>query len=355
MNNYLSANFKYYKDSNAIAEIGHVQRSFAKNKNVIEEFSKDNFSSKFDIFKKYKEQVKLAEEQKKKKFQKNGNMFLDCVLAFSEQQFEDLKRTSFDYQFEMREALDDYAERVKQKTGLTPLGWAFHADEGHYNEVEKRYVMNYHAHLIFLNYNFNTKKQPLRDLQKRGNESVWSKLQDEAQLSFENLGFQRGESKEATNKKHLEKDGFIAQKQEQSLQFLDSVLEKADLLEQQIDEHLKRKAKIDEAKKIVDSFVIEIQKSSFARKVLDAVKLKNRSFYDRCGSVFQNVYDLLFKNSDEKLEHTVEKKKELLEAREKISSAKNSPFIDKLFDDFRLIDDKRNERVKAAGFKNVSL
>lgn len=355
MKNYVSANFKYYKDSNASAEIGHVQRSFAKNKNVIEEFSKENFSSQFDIFKKYKEQVKLAEEQKKKKFQKNANMFLDCVLAFSEQQFEELKRTSFDYQTEMREALDDYAERVKQKTGLTPLGWAFHADEGHYKEEENRYVMNYHAHLIFLNYNFETKKQPLRDLQKRGNESVWSKLQDDAQSSFENLGFQRGGSKEATNKKHLEKDDFIEQKREQSLQFLDAVLKKTDLLEQQIDEHLQRKAKINEAKKIVDSFVIEIQKSSIPQKIISYVKDKNKSFYDRCSAVFQNVYALLFCNSDVKLENALEKKKELLEARKKVSSAKSLSSIDKLFDDFRLIDDKRSEIIerRRAGFKNV--
>lgn len=352
MKNYVSANFKYYKHSNASAEIGHVQRSFAKNKNVIEKFSQDNFSSKFDILTRYKEQVRLAEEQKEKKFQKNSNLFLDCVLAFSEQQFEELKRTSFDYQTEMREALDDYAERVKQKTGLTPTGWAFHADEGHYNEEEKRHVMNYHAHLIFLNYNFETKKQPLRDLQKRGSESVWSKLQDEAQSSFENLGFQRGESKEATNKKHLEKDDFIEQKQEQSLQIIDAVLEKADLLEQQIDEHLQRKAKIDEAKKIVDSFVIEIQKSFIAQKIINYVKEKNKGFYDRCSAVFQNVYALLFSNSDEKPENTLEKKKELLKAREKISNVKNSSPIDKLFDDFRLIDDKRSERRKA-GFKNV--
>lgn len=355
MKNYVSANFKYYKDSNASAEIGHVQRSFAKNKNVIEEFSRDNFSSNFDIFKKYKEQVKLAEEQKNKKFQKNSNMFLDCVLAFSESQFEELKRTSFDYQTEMREALDNYSERVRQKTGLMPVGWAFHADEGHYNEEEKRYVMNYHAHLIFLNYNFNTKKQPLRDLQKRGNESVWSKLQDEAQLSFENLGFQRGESKKATNKKHLEKDDFIEHKQGQSLQFLDAVLEKADLLEQQLDEHLQRKAKIDEAKKLVDAFIGEIKKSSIAQKIISYVKEKNKSFYDRCNAVFQNVYALLFNNSNEKLENALEKKKELLEARGKISGIKNSASIDRIFDDFRLIDDKRSEisERRKAGLKNV--
>lgn len=323
MKNYVSANFKYYKDSQAKGEIGHVQRSFLKNKNVIEEFSTNNFSSNNDILKEYQNQIKLAKAQKGKKFQKNANTFLDCVLSLSEAQFEELKETSLDYQSDMRECLNDYAKRVEEKTGFKSLGWVFHADEGHYNEDQQRYVMNYHAQMIFLNYNFETKKQPLRDLQKRGNESVWSKLQDEAELSFEKLGFRRGENKENTKKEHLEKDRFIFEKNRVAIDEVNSVLEKAQLLETRIEN-------LNKAKNIVDKFIEQIQRSSLFLSIQKKVEASNPKFYEHCKSTFTTVYELLFSSSSE----TIKLKDELVrfvETGSENEKDKNLSTIEKLF------------------------
>lgn len=291
MKNYVSANFKYYKDSQAKGEIGHVQRSFLKNKNVIEGFSKNNFSSNNDILKDYQSQIKLAEAQKGKKFQKNANTFLDCVLSLSEAQFNDLKETSLDYQSDMRECLNDYAKRVEEKTGFKSLGWVFHADEGHYNEEQKRYIMNYHAQMIFMNYNFETKKQPLRDLQKRGSESIWSNLQDEAELSFKKIGFKRGESKENTKKEHFEKDQFVFEKNREAIDRINSILEKADLLESRIEN-------LNKAKNIVDEFTKQMQKSSVFLSIQQKVEASSPKFYEYCKNTFKSVYELLFTSSD---------------------------------------------------------
>lgn len=345
MKNYVSANFKYYKDSQAKGEIGHVQRSFLKNKNVIEEFSKNNFSSNNDILKEYQNQIKFAETQKGKKFQKNANTFLDCVLSLSEEQFDELKETSFDYQSDMRECLNDYAKRVEEKTGFKSLGWVFHADEGHYNEEQKRYVMNYHAQMIFLNYNFETKKQPLRDLQKRGNESVWSKLQDDAELSFKKIGFKRGESKENTKKEHLEKDQFIFEKNRVAIDEVNSILEKAQLLETRIEN-------LNKAKNIVDKFIEQMQKSSLFLSIQKKIEASNPKFYEHCKSTFTTVYDLLFSSSNE----IVELKNELVRCVEVDSESnkeKNLSTIEKLFFSDAVKDESHHQKQKIkAGMKN---
>lgn len=343
MKNYVSANFKYYKDSQAKGEIGHVQRSFLKNKNVIEEFSKNNFSSNNDILKEYQNQITLAEAQKGKKFQKNANTFLDCVLSLSEAQFDELKETSFDYQSDMRECLNDYAKRVEEKTGFKSLGWVFHADEGHYNEVQKRYVMNYHAQMIFLNYNFETKKQPLRDLQKRGSESVWSNLQDEAELSFAKVGFQRGESKENTKKEHVEKDQFIFEKNRLAMDKINGVLEKTELLETRIEN-------LSKAKSIVDKFIEQMQKSSLFLSVQKKIEAFNPKLYEYCKSTFTTVYGLLFSSSSE----IAELKNELVQFVETDSGDKkdkNLSTIEKLFFSDMKPDELHHNKIKG-GVKN---
>ena len=105
-------------------------------------------------------------------------------------------------------------DQVQEKTGLTPVGWAFHADEGYKNPETGEIAMNYHAQLIFFNHDFKTGKAPLRDMQKRGSESPWSNLQDLAGQIFKPLGFVRGKPKDDLHADHLEKDDFIARKHE---------------------------------------------------------------------------------------------------------------------------------------------
>lgn len=212
MNNYVSFNAKYYKNSQSEGEIGHVQRVFTENKNSIKELQRNNFDCGYSIIDRYKDIYAQAEQHKGKKLQKNANTFIDGVLAFSRDQFEFLMKSP-QYKRVVSNHIDDFMQQVKAQTGLEPVGWAFHADEGHKDPETGDLKINYHAQLIFFNHDFKTGKAPLRELQQRGSESAWSKLQDLAGQVFQPLGFVRGVSKDMTHQKHTEKDDYIAQKQ----------------------------------------------------------------------------------------------------------------------------------------------
>lgn len=212
MKNYVSFNAKYYKNSNAAGEIGHVQRVFAENTNQIKQFAADNFGCGYNIYDRYKEVFKQVEDIKKKKIQENANTFMDGVLSFSRDQMLEIMQDP-DWKTSFSNHINDFMQDVKEKTGMEPLGWEMHMDEGHKDPETGEYKMNYHAQCIFFNYDFKTNKAPLRDLMGRKGESIWSKLQDTAAQRFEDLGFVRGVSADMTKAKHQEKDDFIASKQ----------------------------------------------------------------------------------------------------------------------------------------------
>lgn len=228
MKNYVAFNAKYYKNSNASGEIGHVQRVFHKNKNAIEELTFMNFGCGYDIYERYKETYKKVEEIKGKKIQENSNTFMDGVLAFSNDQIIKLMEEDPNWKKSLSNHIEMYMQDVKKATGLEPLGWEMHMDEGHTNK-DGINVINYHAQLIFFNFDFETKKAPLRDLMGRKGDSIWSKLQDLAGQRFEPLGFQRGLSADMTKIKHKEKDQYIDEKHKELEQ-------KIELLEEQIDQ-----------------------------------------------------------------------------------------------------------------------
>jgi len=210
--NFVSFNVEYYKNSNAAGEIGHVQRVFAENTNQIKEFAKDNFGCGYNIYDRYKDVYKQVEDIKKKKIQENANTFIDGVLSFSRDQMLEIMKDP-DWKTSFSEHIEQFMQDVKDKTGMEPLGWEMHMDEGHKDPVTGKYKMNYHAQCIFFNYDFKTNTAPLRKLEGRKGESIWSKLQGTAGQRFEDLGFVRGVSADMTKAKHKKKDDFIASKQ----------------------------------------------------------------------------------------------------------------------------------------------
>lgn len=82
--------------------------------------------------------------------------------------------------------------------------------------------MNIHAHITFFNYDFEKEKSVLRTLQKQD----FKEMQDIAANSFQKAGlnFIRGEGKEITNKKHLERNEFILSQQQQQIENYDLIL-----------------------------------------------------------------------------------------------------------------------------------
>lgn len=238
MKNYVSANAKYYKNSNASGAFGHILRTFLENKNVFPEYTKNNFSSP-DIMKKYQELYSNHQSNLKKKMTGKENTFLDIVVAFSLDTFEELEKNLSKEELEekLKLSMNSFLNTLKMNYGFEPVGFAFHLDEGHICPETGILKRNIHAHAIVYNYDFKNKVAPLRKMKKEH----FSEWQDLAGHSFAPLGFQRGVSKEETLKNHLEKDIYVAEKHkvlEQEIEKLKTTVKRGNL-------------KVEELKKIV--------------------------------------------------------------------------------------------------------
>ncbi|RHW76455.1 hypothetical protein D1094_09095 [Colwellia sp. RSH04] len=140
--------------------------------------------------------------------------------------------------------LKRYCQVIKSEWGFEPLGFDFHVDEGRYEspimkesnsfqnsfycENESKidafsdglFIRNIHCHVQFINFDFVNKIAPLRHLMSKGKNAVgktkqlnpnFEKIQDIAFSTFKRLGFERGESKNITGRKHLKKEEFVKQ------------------------------------------------------------------------------------------------------------------------------------------------
>lgn len=220
--NFVSNNFKYYKNSNASGELGHVNRLFEENKNAFPEYTKDNFGSG-NLYEKYKsiyERVNEVKSQQERTSKLNDKSitFIDGAFSFSLDRWEELEKeyTKEKLQELITDRMNTYMDKFKKKFGYEPIGFEMHLDEGHEKQIEakknnpeQKLVRNIHAHVCFFNFDFETKTAPHRKMKKKH----WSQCQDLAAECFEDLGFQRGISKDKTKKQHLDKDAFIAEKQ----------------------------------------------------------------------------------------------------------------------------------------------
>jgi len=212
-NKFCAVNAKYYKDSNISAVIGHVEREFAVNKNVLpeEHIQYSNFGdTKLSI--KYAAIKKQAELKKGRKFQKNSNTLIDAVVILSQAQVDNLisKKGFKWFEAAATQCIREWQQDIKQKYGFEPLGFEFHLDEGYVDKNNNLKSRNYHAHVEFFNYNFKLGIQPLRNLKRED----WSYLQDMIAKRFKKMGFDRGKSKDHTKREHLEKDDYIRHKHE---------------------------------------------------------------------------------------------------------------------------------------------
>lgn len=240
MKDFVSLNFKYYKDSSASGVLGHINRKFKVNRNAFSTHTKNNFGD-VDLSIKYQELKNQVVNAKGKAIRKDATTLLDGVLVFSLEQFENLER-AFKTK-ELQDALSlytrEYMQIIKDQYGLEPLGFQFHLDEGH---VKNQLVRNVHAHLTFYNYDFKTGKSRWRELRRKD----FSKMQDIAGTTFSDMGFRRGNSKEVTKNVHLKKDRYIEQKQNKIID--DNNLEINDLKNQISELELSYKKKIKQLK-----------------------------------------------------------------------------------------------------------
>tara|TARA_R100001377_G_scaffold85305_2_gene71420 strand:- start:1079 stop:1981 length:903 start_codon:yes stop_codon:yes gene_type:complete len=209
---FVSLNAKYWKHSKAVGLFAHSERLFQKNKNVIDpELTKLNFGTK-GLSKAY--QSIHQQRQSIKKARNDANTLIEGILAFSNDRFQELEKKLSKQQ--LREEFDNQLQvlikKIEKKYKLKFLAYQFHLDEFHVDRKGDKKI-NYHAHVFFYNYDFETNTSPLRAMKRKD----WSTIQDLCGFSFSKWKFRRGISKEKTNREHLEKDDFIKQKHKAAL------------------------------------------------------------------------------------------------------------------------------------------
>lgn len=265
MKNRIAVNAKYFKSSQAASEKGHVMRLFAEDKNVKKHLSKNNFgTSDEEINEIYESAISAVDGIKK-----NSNTLVDAVLVFPLEQWDAARKKGMN-KTDIRRAIEKTMAQIEQETGLRPMGFKVHLDEGHVNESTGKFELNPHAHLLFANacnkditlklsrkrtqkgedgkalrdpekpskwlYERDENgvikadeyemplmgKMPLQYLRGRGSSSVWARMQDLAASNLTQFGFERGISKEITKAKHLTNLELITKKNREQQVFFDN-------------------------------------------------------------------------------------------------------------------------------------
>lgn len=219
MRNYISVNAKYYTSKQVSKRAEHNNREAkidyllpSENRifqNIENNFGQFSMMEKFELMNQRKKQI----QNQKGFFKTDGNDLIEMVVSLSEEQaLNYLNQEGGDDK--LFSGFLQLAEDIKSNFGFEPVGVSLHLDEGFITPTgDIKY--NIHAHLDFLNFDFKKEKTVLRNMKKQH----WRDLQDLAEKSFKskNLDFVRGEQKLDNSKDHLEKNDYIASKQQREI------------------------------------------------------------------------------------------------------------------------------------------
>jgi hypothetical protein len=299
-NGFASIHLIPYKHSAAKGLSGHIHRTFNKNKNTFDHLSNQNFGGSLNTFDKYKSLYKRHKEVLGRSPQKNANTYIDAVLELSLDRFEELEmeHTQDELNTLLTASINQLMKDISVEFSLHPVNFKFHLDEGIIDPKTQKIKRNPHAHLIFYNYDFKDKTSPLRKLRK----SDMSKFQDLTFKNFKHCGFRRGISAIETNKKHLMKDKFIAEKQKEKVaEFNKQLSESRNKLEnQKIHIEYNDQILIEQHHK-VEELTVNCQKLSEEKLELIRVliKLKKRIYEFKTST--KNWISSLLNNTNKKL------------------------------------------------------
>lgn len=350
MKNYVALKTKFYKNSNAKGELGHVNRVFNENKNAFPEHTKNNFGTE-NLFERYNEIYDRVNERKAelklKRLNKSSNTFIDSVAIFSLEQWEELEKKFNPEEIKnlITERMNDFMTKFKNEFGFEPVGFNMHLDEGH---EKNQLIRNVHAHVIFFNYDFKKDKAPLRKITKKHT----AKMQDLLAESFSDLGFQRGVSKEISNKKGLEKEQYIEKK-------LNEREEKIKDLENKI-KSINKKGRVKQQKLLnleVEKELLEEYTENLKEEVKEAEnrlkKIKNltSSIFKKALTITKNYISNFYKNNDQDYKKDIDSYSKVIidyEQFDKIESEKVEKEINEnLFNnDKKILNDIRKSKNK---------
>jgi len=240
----------------AIAEFDHVLRSGKTNSiNVFDELSSNNvtFSPKgssnpLDAYYKYLNKYKRVVGRK---CRSDMNTLFEHVVVLSEEHVSWLenKLGKEKAKQEIVKCLKAYTKNYADKYKFSACGGSLHLDEGFHNENGK-FVRNVHAHIMFFNYDFKTKKSYLRTLFKKSIDPLTGKtnelnnnfvdIQDLAYQAFAPLKFMRGKSKLLTMTKYLPKHQFLMEKLKRSRRKYQQLAEQIKVKKLELNEYLEK-------------------------------------------------------------------------------------------------------------------
>ena len=208
MANYIALNAKYYKNDDYKKIMDHDFR-LSKVDYLLKDSKYKNFAIEFEKFEDVKQKKEKVLKKKGTKEQSKENTLIEFVCALSNEETKKILNEK-DGQLKLQNALKLTMEEISKKYGFTTLFCVFHGDEGHVKNGEN--INNFHAHLLFYNFDFKKEKSVLRNIKK----DEWGKMQDLASKCFQSCGlnYVRGEKKETKEKDHLERRLFISTKKE---------------------------------------------------------------------------------------------------------------------------------------------
>jgi hypothetical protein len=326
---------EYFKRSQAKGVMSHNKREFEEDKNVIDKArTKNNFGTKLGVID-AKYEAALAEMN-----EHTNNVLIDSVLVLPEEQLRVMaKEHPKDWQKKLGEAIKSIMTEIENEQGFVSLGYRVHLDEGSINK-DGKVKLNTHAHMMFANHcrkdvvlektkrvtqkdengkakrdpdnknkylyerneygqikteieQINLKgRSPLSLMQTRGSDSAWAKQQDIAAKHLSKYGFERGLSKEITNREHKKKSEWVKHQMEEqraeimaeiNLQVEKTLKAREALLKAFREDHL------DDLNKLEDEFLVEfegIDNEQIRSKILDSSeKAVERMKEDDCAFI----------------------------------------------------------------------
>jgi len=302
----------------------------------LENYEHNDLKTEFDS---YYEIMKDIQKNNGGHTKKEGNHLIEQVISLSNEEAEKLLQQP-DGRNKIIKRFKELHEQMGKKLGIKPLNFTLHLDEGHFDKNED-FKLNIHAHLTYLNFDFEKEKALWCNLKK----SDFSETQDLAGNIFKDIGFQRGVKKDVSNSEHLNRDEFIRNKQNSTLLKITETEIKIKELEEDIELYKKEKEKItadlnltnEEKKREHKKIQEDIKKIRIERKALITSKKK----FDK--KITKTVNDIFSNNKSFGMYNYTKIQEDIIEAFK--LEAKIEPQLEEI-EKFKKLLEEANKTIK---------
>lgn len=307
------------------------------------------------ILEKYKEVTERIESIKGKKIQKNANHYLEGVLAFS---FEKYNEDPEKFRREAPELIEKYMNEIAEKYHFEPLGYSLHFDEGSTCEETGEEKINIHAHISFINFDFKTNKSRFREIQQKYNSKRkypnehFMIMQDLAGECFKTLGFKRGMEKQQTKKKHLDKVEYVESKLKDKEEKIEKLENKIKSINKEGREKQRKIIDLEVKKELLEEYTESLKEEvKQAENRLEIIKNLTYSTFKKALVIAKKYLSNFYKNNDKEYKQDINNYSKVVidyEQFDKVESEKIEKEINKdLFNnDKNILNDIKKSKSK---------